>query len=225
MRALVVKPHELSATRFVGERLRERGVELVDHIASRDGPPPSLDGFDAVVVMGAPWSVYGLEVEPWIGGVLETLREADGRNVPVLGVCFGAQALAEALGGHVRPAGTTELGWREVQTDDPLFVPPGPWFMWHSDTFDLPAGAHEIARSPASPQAFTVGPHLCVQFHLEVDADLVASWLDHDASDFLDAGMDPEAVLEETRRREDEARERAGALVDRFLEGARARPG
>jgi len=221
MKALVVKPHRLSATGFVGERLLELGAELFDHVASEDGTPPNLDGFDAVLVMGAPWSVYGEHVEPWIDGVLDLLREADRRGIGVLGVCFGAQAMAAAFGGEVRHAGAAELGWRLVETSDRALVPPGPWFMWHSDTFDLPPGATEIARTSLGPQAFVIGPHVCVQFHPEANAGVVASWMDVDPSDFVTAGLALEDVLAETRAREAEARMRAAALVDRFRERAR----
>lgn len=221
MRALVVKPHRLSATGFVGEALGARGIELVEHVASEDGPPPGLDGFDLMLVMGAPWSVYGPEVEPWIEGVLETLRRAVRRDVPVLGVCFGAQALAAALGAEVRRAEADELGWREVSTEDPELVAAGPWFLWHSDTFDLPPGAREIARTErGDPQAYVLGPHVCVQFHPEADVTIVRAWMDHDDSDFVNAGLSPGAVLEETGLREAEARDRADALVGGFLKRA-----
>jgi GMP synthase-like glutamine amidotransferase len=170
--------------------------------------------------MGAPWSVYGPEVAPWIEGVLELLREADRRDVGVLGVCFGAQATAAAFGGEVRRSARPELGWNRVETSDPTLVVAGPWFMWHSDTFDLPDGAREVARTPLGPQAFTRDRSVCVQFHPEADAAVVEGWMDHGDSDFRDAGIAPAEVLEETRRREADARTRAHALVDGFLERA-----
>ena len=218
LRALVVKPHRLSATGFLGERLRERGFELAEHVAADGGAMPSLDGFDTVLVMGSPWSVYGPEVAPWIDGLLGLLREADRRGVGILGVCFGAQALAAAFGAEVR-RGELELGWREVESAEPDLVPSGPWFMWHSDRFDLPDGARELARTEANgPQAYAFGPHLCVQFHPEADAGIVLAWIGHDAEDFGAAGLSPDAVLAETATREPAARRRAYALVDAFLE-------
>ncbi len=220
MLALVVKPHHLSASGFVGERLRGRGFKLVEHVAADDGAIPSVEGFDAVVVMGSPWSVYGPEVEPWIGGLLDLLREADERGVGVFGVCFGAQSLAAAFGAEVR-RGELELGWQEVESAVPQLVSPGPWFMWHSDRFDLPHGATELARTAANgPQAYALGPHLCVQFHPEADAEIVAAWVGHDAADFEAAGLSRDEVLAETRDREGDARLRADALVDAFLERA-----
>jgi len=189
-------------------------------VLSEDGEVPAVHGFDAVFVMGSPWSVYGSEVTPWIDGALDAIRDAVVADAPVLGICFGAQVFAHAMGGRARPADDHEVGWRTVETDDPALVPPGPWFMWHGDTFDLPPEAIAIARTANGVQAFTQGPHVCVQFHPEATPAMVAAWMDHDDADFRRAGIDPAEVLRETERRESEARERAAALLDRFLERA-----
>ena len=218
MRVLVLKPHALADPGLVGKALRDRGAELVEQVLADQGSPASLDGFDAVVVMGAPWSVYGDEVAGWIDGLLDTTREAVDRGVPMLGICFGAQAFAQALGGRVEPAADHEVGVREVQTDEPDIVPPGPWFMWHGDTFEAPDGAEVIARTANGPQAYTYGPHLLVQFHPEATARIVAAWLDYDDTDFQTAGVDPAETLETLRANERAAATRAAGLVDRLLE-------
>ena len=225
LRALVVKPHRLSATGFVGERMRERGFELVDHVAVDDGSMPSVAGFDSVLVMGSPWSVYGPEVAPWIGGLLDLLRDADDRGVGIFGVCFGAQAVAATFGVDVR-RGELELGWHRVESVEPDLIPAGPWFMWHSDRFDLPGGATELAWTDANgPQAYALGPHLCVQFHPEADAAIVSAWVGHDSADFDAADLSRDSVLAETAEREGDARRRAAALVDVFLKRAGYHPG
>ena len=218
-RVLVLQPHELSVVGLVGDALEARGAHLVEHVLSSGGDPPPLDGFDAVLVMGAPWSVYGDEVTPWIDGLLDRLGEAVDRRVPVLGVCFGAQAFAQALGGEVMRAADHEVGRHEVETNDAALIPPGPWFMWHGDTFSPPPGAHVIARTEAGPQAYTYGPHLLVQFHPEATAEVVAAWLRHDDADFRVAGVDPTATLEALRADEPSARERADRLVAHLLGG------
>lgn len=123
------------------------------------------------------------------------------------------------MGGRARPADDQEIGWRTVQTTDPRLIPEGPWFMWHGDTFDLPPGATVIATTPVGVQAFTTGPHLCVQFHPEATPEMIQDWLSHSDADFRRSGIDPADVLEESRRREPEAKARASALVDRFLGG------
>ena len=222
VRVLVLKPQELSRTGHVGVSLRDRGVEVVGHVLADDGAPPALDGFDAILVTGAPWSVDGEEVRPWIDGLLERLREAVAVDVPVLGICFGAQAFAQATGGWVARTRDSEVGLREVETDVPTLVPSGPWFMWHGDTFGPPDGATVIARTDAGPQAYTLGPHLLVQFHPEATAHMVRAWLAYDDSDFHRAGLDPDETVRAIVRGERAARERAHALVGRFLEGVGA---
>ncbi len=223
MRVLVLKPQELSRTGHIGASLVDRGAEVVEHVLDSDGPPPARDGFDAVVVTGAPWSVYGDEVRPWIAGLLERLREAVARDVRVFGICFGAQAFAEANGGWVARARDTEVGLHEVETNDPDVVPAGPWFMWHGDTFGPPDGATVVARTEAGPQAYTLGPHLLVQFHPEATAEIVSAWLAYDDADFRAAGVDPEATLAELRANEEDARVRADAMLARFLGGVSTR--
>jgi GMP synthase-like glutamine amidotransferase len=219
VRVLVLKPQELSRTGHIGASLRDRGAEVTEHVLDRDGHPPVLDGFDAMVVTGAPWSVYGDEVRGWIDGLLERLREVVAREVPVLGICFGAQAFAEANGGWVARARDKEVGIHEVITQDPVRVPPGPWFMWHGDTFGPPPGAEVIATTDAGPQAYVFGPHLLVQFHPEATAEMVEAWLAYDDTDFHEAGIHPAEVLAALRAGASEARRRANASVDQFLDG------
>ena len=219
MRVLILKPHELADPGLVGEALRANGADLHEHVMADAGAPPPLDGFDAVVAMGAPWSVDGDEVREWIGPLLDRLREAVAGDVPVLGICFGAQAFAEANGGWVARARDTEVGLHAVESDAPDVVPPGPWFMWHGDTFGPPPGATVLAATPNGPQAYTIGPHLLVQFHPEATADIVSAWIAYDDADCRAAGVDPGETLASLRAGEDAARGRAHRLVVAFLEG------
>ena len=89
--------------------------------------------------------------------------------------------------------------------------------MWHSDRFSLPPGAVLLASTTVCPQAFTLGPHLLLQFHPEVTPDLLESWMSQDVSDFERTGREPQAVLEETASRQPEARRRASDLLAKFL--------
>ncbi|WP_439680028.1 type 1 glutamine amidotransferase [Embleya sp. MST-111070] len=224
MRALIIRHDHPSHAGFVGVRLAERGFESHDVTVVPDerfhSPDvrfafPSPTDFDVIVVLGAPWSVYDTAtIGTWVGDELDLLREAVAADVPVLGICFGAQALSAALGGTVEPAPKYELGWHRVETDDPNLIAAGPWYQWHFDRFTVPPGGREIARSTVGPQAYVVGRSMGVQFHPEVTPDIAAAWLAHGGADqAAELGLDGEDL----RRSEAGARERAAALVDAFL--------
>lgn len=215
MRVLVIRHHLEDSAGFVGEAFAARGATLSVHLHPADGPLPDASPFDHVLVLGAAWSVN--DAEPWIAGEVEWLRSL-GR--PVLGICFGAQLLTVAFGGAVERAPAKEIGWVTV---DPVPgaeppVEPGPWLQFHSDRCLLPPEATVLATNPVGVQAFTVGPHLAVQFHPEVDAAQLAAWIEHGGlAEVEEAGVDPASLLAETASQEPAARRRAVALVDTYL--------
>lgn len=153
---------------------REVDANLVEFDAS-DGSLPSDTAFDGVIVTGSRSSVYW--EEPWITALCECIEEFVAEDVPLLGVCFGHQALAHAIGGRVEAMDDYELGYREVtQTaPDPLFeAVPDPFlvFATHSDTVvELPEGATKLAENDRGLQAFRHGSAVGVQFHPEYDAE------------------------------------------------------
>lgn len=215
MRVVVVKHHQIDDAGFIGAAFSARGADLLVHLFPDDGPLPGLDGVDHVVVLGAAWSVYDHEkIGDWIGAELAWLRAADAAGVPVLGICFGAQALAAALGGRVEPAPRSEIGWTMVESPDRVLIEPGPWLEFHSDQCIPPPHARELARNDVCLQAFSVGRHLAVQFHPEVDGDQVRRWLDNGgASEARKAGQDPAQLVAASVAAEPAAARRADGLV------------
>jgi GMP synthase-like glutamine amidotransferase len=176
------------------------GLEVSAHRADR-GPAglPTDGSFDLLVVLGSSASVTDGDV-PWIGPERRLVARAVDRGVPVLGVCFGGQLLAQVLGGTVARATRPEIGWRLLDTVDPARVPAGPWLDWHEDAFTCPPGAEALASTDVSLHAFIAGPHTGVQFHPEVTVDVVSSWIGDDREaaglsaadvDALLAGFDP----------------------------------
>src|SRR5260370_21111864 len=98
MRVVVIRHHEEDSAGFIGAAFEARGAELTVHMFPEDGPLPEFIGIDHVVVLGAICSVYDDgPARAWIAEELAWLRQADEAGVPVLGVCFGAQALAAAV--------------------------------------------------------------------------------------------------------------------------------
>ena len=118
-----------------------------------------------------------------------------------------------------------EIGWSDVETDDASMVPEGPWFQWHYDRWDLPAGAKEIARNAAASQAFVYRRNLAVQFHPELSPDMLNGWLNNGGdSKVREAGIDSSALVAETAARAADAGRRAQLLVDGFLDHVATRP-
>lgn len=231
VRALILTHFFYSNPGPVAERLRERGFELDERlIIGRDQvnepnvhfdfPDPSE--YDLLVVLGSHWGAWQDEViGNWLLPELEWMRTAVEADVPVLGICFGGQVMARALGGSVAPAPRGEFGWTWLDTDDADVVASGPWFEYHNDRWTLPAQVTEIARTPLASQAFSYKRSLAVQFHPEVDLAVLEAWFrDGSTAELVSLGFDLEIMLAQTARINEAARARTAALVDGFLQRA-----
>lgn len=138
---------------------------------------PAADAFDWLVVMGGPMNVYEDEAYPWLVPEKALIDEAVAADKVVLGVCLGAQLLADVLGGRVTRNDTLEIGWYPVTLTAPAWESPAFRVLpqefnalhWHGDTFELPPGAVHLAESAATAnQAFSYGNRAFgLQFHLE----------------------------------------------------------
>jgi GMP synthase (glutamine-hydrolysing) len=187
--------------------------------------------YDAVVTFGGAMHPDQDEQHSWLAEEKALLTELLDRHVPVLGVCLGAQLLAEAAGASARPAREPEIGWYEVEVlgdaaDDPLLAPLRPRFTafgWHSYEFPLPPLATPLARSATCLQAYRIADFAWgIQFHAEVTGADVETWID-------DRRSDPDAVRMELDWHELRERTRASigawnelgrGLCERFLDAA-----
>jgi GMP synthase (glutamine-hydrolysing) len=209
------------------------GAEIVEWVAP-EGPPPPLDGFAGVMVLGGGMHVDQEAAHPWLRKEKELLRELLGRGTPMLGVCLGAQLLAEAAGAQPRRAPHPEIGWHRVEVTaeggrDPLIgalAPAFEAFEWHSYEAPLPPGGVALAHTPLCLQAFRVEgvPAWGVQFHAEVTPSGLDAWLDGwDADeDAAATGLDPEAIRHESRRKIPAQMELGRGIARRFLAEAAA---
>ncbi len=171
---LILQHAETGPPGRLGEWAELRGMPCQVHDSSQATPEFDPREFSFIASLGSYHSVNETDL-PWIAAEVDLLRRAVDANVPVLGLCWGGQALAVALGGTVTAAPFQEKGWVAVASGDPE-VPGGPWLHYHIEIFTVPAGAVEIARSPAGPAAFRIGPHLGLQFHPEADAEMAGVW-------------------------------------------------
>ena len=209
--ALIVKTGsalpELKAARgdyedWIAEGLGLAGVDVWDAVAD---DPPSLTGVRGVVVTGS--SALVTDREPWSVRATDWLREAVGAGLPTLGICYGHQLLADALGGKVgtnakgREMGTIEVKALPEAKEDRLFGPlPRRWTMQSShrqSVIELPAGATRLASNAHDPnQAVCFGPSAWgVQFHPEWDDDVIRAYLQSRVKVLEEEGLDAAGLI------------------------------
>ena len=222
---LILQHGPTSPPGLFGEWAQSRGVPVEVWRTFEDGNPlngsgPDLDGRALVCCLGSKHSPLDREV-PVVAETLALVERAVARDVPVLGLCYGGQVLADVLGGVVEPAPEAEIGWHMVESEDPEQVASGPWLEWHYVRFTLPPGARQLARSPVGVQAFSSGPHLGTQFHPESTIEIVKHWASSDHERLVSLGVtDADQRLEAGRDGADTARANAFQLFDVFWERA-----
>lgn len=152
----------------VPEILRQLGYEPI--IRSFVAGTAPAEHVDLLLVMGSFESVLDQKL-PWLRTERDYIRAQQDRGVPVIGICFGAQLLAQLLGGQVGNATEAENGFYWFSCTPESFVDAGPWAEFHYQCFTLPPGATLLAYTPVANQAFVQGKNLGLQFHLELTAD------------------------------------------------------
>ncbi len=217
---------------LVLEHEADSGIGLFAEIFSRedlivttlrpgtDALPSSAGGFDALVVLGASPSVNDPGIRGWFDAELALMKAADQGEVPIFGICFGAQALAVALGGSVERSAIPEYGWKMIDSNAPSVISEGPWFQWHVDTIIAPQQAEILATSDSGVQAYRVGRHLAVQFHPEADVQQASEWPMSDVGGQIASGMSTDEHIAITRAMSPDSALRAAALWDAFVDGA-----
>lgn len=181
------------------------------HFHEGELPPASLDGIDWLIVMGGPMNIYEHRNHPWLAAEKACIADAAAQGKRLLGVCLGAQLIADALGARVFQNPEIEIGWFPVRKQpearshplSPVFPEEFTPLHWHGDTFSLPPGAALIASSEACRhQAYAVGSRTVgLQFHLEAGMRDVRLFLE--GGDFASAGartQGKEAILEGAAR-------------------------
>jgi GMP synthase (glutamine-hydrolysing) len=184
--ALVLRHLDIAHLGNLEPVLLSRGyeVEYVD-VAEVDVSAVDPASADLVVVLGGDMGVYESEEFPYLRREVDLLAARLGSARPTLGICLGAQLMAEALGGSVTKGPTVEIGFREVVVTDAGRVSPVrhvagvPMMEWHGDTFELPVGALRLAGSDAyKNEAWSIGDTVfAVQFHPELTGSMYEEWI------------------------------------------------
>jgi GMP synthase-like glutamine amidotransferase len=217
LKALIVQHEEPTPAGLLGDWLQRRNAEVDVLRIDLEERLPDARRYDLIALLGSELPAFDDSV-PFIPRESELIRDAMAAGVPMLGLCFGGQLMARALGGRSFRAARSEVGWFRVQSKDPDLIPGGPWFEWHHDSFTVPPGARLIAKTEVGPQAFVIGRSLGLQFHPEVTPEIVEGWVRAYRDGPHDDTLDLDAMLEETSRRAPVVSQMTDALFDRFLD-------
>jgi GMP synthase-like glutamine amidotransferase len=215
VRILILEHQADAPACLLAEWAQARGHDVEVIVPQSLAAWPEPTDADAIVALGSEHSALDTS-RAWIRDEIEFLAGAHSAGVPLLGICFGGQALSAALGGTVSRAPQAEVTWRSIETLAPELVTAGPWPFWHEDRFDLPPGASLIAGSEAEVAAFSDGASVGVQFHPEADAAVVRGWLDDGRHKLRAYGVDEAEFEREIERHGPAARELAFDLFDRI---------
>ena len=216
LHALILQHEEPTPPGHVTEWLAGHGARVEILRIDEDDREVDPTDYDLIVSLGSEFAAFD-DTKPFVPREAALMRTAIDADVPVLGLCFGGQMLARALGAEVFRSDESEIGWLPVRTTDPELIPEGPWFQWHFDSFQVPPGATVIAESDVGPQAFVAGRSLGLQFHPEVTTEIMDEWVRAYRHELDGDGVDPDDLLEETKRRAEESRRNALQLLDRYL--------
>jgi GMP synthase-like glutamine amidotransferase len=195
---LVIKNSGLEGPGTLGELLEINGFRQ-EIISAKKEKIPKLD-HQMVLILGAPEGAN--DDLQYLKDEMNLIREAAQKNTPTLGICLGSQLIAKAFGAKVYQGQKKEIGfYSDVKIDQAsksrLFdgiSNPFTVFHWHGDTFEIPKGATRLAFSELYNQAFQFGSVVGVQFHLEVNKEIVLSWLDNTKEDLNLPYIDPNQI-------------------------------
>lgn len=197
-----------------GEWLAERGLSHEIHSTWREPLPADPGAYAWIASLGSEHTPGSPDAPAWVNDEVDLLRRALAARVPVLGLCFGGQALAAAAGARVVASEPPEIGWQEVETWAPKLVPPGPWLHYHYDLFETPPGSRTLARSRAGPAAFALDGSLGLQFHPESTPRIAAEWARQDGARLATAGVTAEELAAQGERAAGAAARAARKLFD-----------
>jgi GMP synthase (glutamine-hydrolysing) len=217
--------HTRQTTGRLDDALAAAGVEVARFRVGRDGSVPVDAGLDAAVILGGEMGAYEEDRHPWLAEEKVWLRKLVEDGKPVLGICLGAQMLADALGGRAYGSpegpevGVLPLELTPAGEDDPVLREAGKRvFELHQDTFDLPPEAVLLAESHQHPQAFRLGSALAIQFHPDGDAAQAIAWAEEDGPLLARAGVSLEDFAAQLTEAEPELDRNSRALFRAWVE-------
>lgn len=202
MKPVLILQHQLPENAaYLTTWLQRQGVlHQVINAGAGEEFPATIEPYSALAVMGGGMSANDPLLSNRQAEIL--ILQAIHRDRPVIGHCLGGQLMARALGATVQASPKPEIGWQPIEYEDHPLV--AEWFgeaptdtviQWHYESFGIPDGAVRLAGSPACPnQAWAYGPHLAMQFHIEINEAKIDSWVHEDDPKWADARQQYDSV-------------------------------
>lgn len=202
----------------IADWARERGIDVERTAIYAGKSAPDVDSFDILAVMGGPMNIYEEDKYPWLAAEKRLIKEAIDAGKIVIGVCLGAQLIADCLGAKITPNEYKEIGWLPITLAEGELLA----FHWHGDTFSLPAGSERLASSVAClNQGFTFGKNvLALQFHIEYSPESIETMIKNCPEDFADGGryvQTVEQMREQIESRTADCNTALSRMLDRFI--------
>ena len=185
MRVQVLQHVPFESPGLIADEVRKKGYSLLTKALYAANPLPSVADFDMLIIMGGPMSVHDVNEYTWLQVEKALIAASIRQKKKVLGICLGAQLIAEACGGRVYQAAQKEIGWWPVKWVGGTMTTA---FHWHGETFDLPEGAELLASTEVCVnQAFRIGERvLGIQFHPEVTEEILRGMVENEGEELAE---------------------------------------
>ncbi len=158
--------------------------------------PQKMD-FDLLVVMGGPMNIYEYDTYPFLEQEKEFIKTVIEKGISTLGICLGAQLIADVLGAKIKPNKDKEIGWFPIEVNKgnniaeliDIFQTDNPVLHWHGDTFEIPKGAKRLAKSEVCEnQAFVYNNNIFgLQYHLEMSETSLQTLIENSKDELVNA--------------------------------------
>ncbi len=224
MKILIVQHVSFEGPGSIAQWAKKKGHDTSYLNPDKEDPfPENIEKYDLLIILGGPMNVYDYAEYPWLADEKDFIKEFIIKGKKVLGICLGAQLIADVLGAEVYPSGKKEIGWFNVKKEMSGFTDIFPElpdeaiaFHWHGDTFELPEGAQRLYSSEATlNQAFTFGDRVIgLQFHWEITPENLENLLKHASGDLEEGPF----VQTPEEMREKASFEEVNRLMDKVLD-------